>query len=43
MYIVKNYKTANDELVRTRKEASLSCFRVAFQCFLRVGERNYEN
>jgi hypothetical protein len=41
--IVKNYKTANDEMEGMRKEASLSCFGVAFQCFLRVGERNNEN
>ena len=43
IYMVKNYKTANDELERTRKEACLSCFRIAFQCFLRVGKRNHEN
>jgi hypothetical protein len=40
---MKNYKTANDELERMRKKASLSCFMVTFQSFLRVGERNNEN
>jgi hypothetical protein len=40
---VKNYKTENDELERMRNERSLSCFKVAFQCFLRVGEKNHEN
>jgi hypothetical protein len=43
IYIMKNCNTANDEVERTRKEASLSCFRVAFQSFLRVGEINHEN
>jgi hypothetical protein len=41
--MVKNYKTVNEDLERMRKEGSLSCFRVAFQCFLEVGERNHEN
>jgi len=43
IYIAKNYKTGNDELERMRKETNLPCFWVAFQCFLRVGEKNHEN
>jgi len=33
IYMVKNYKNANEELERMGKEGSLSCFRLAFQFF----------